>query len=651
MKAPLFSRLVFLAATLGLSHLASAQPIAALITAPSLLVDGPASQSAAVGATISFSVALPTSNPRRAYQWRFNGQPLADGPNVAGAKTNTLTLANIQTANDGAYSVTLSTPATPASTGSDTITFTSPPAYLAILPQPPATPAGIPATVFDVTTYHAVGDATTDDTVAIQAALNAARDAGGGIVRIPAGVFLCGPITLYSKINFQITGGATLRFLPLAHFGDRGTNTPMISASSATDLQISGHGAIDGQGADWWAAFRANSGLARPYLLRLSGCARVLVEDISLINSPMFHLAFSGNGSNLTALGVTASAPATSPNTDAIDPSGHDIFIAHCNLSIGDDNIAIKGSSVHCANITVANCIFGTGHGLSIGGQTNAGVENLVAYNCTFNGTVSGIRLKADPTQGGLTQNISYSNLTMTNVQYPIVLYSYYVKVGNPGVAKGANYISPARAAQDNASILTNGYVDFFVTQATGTIRNRQANAYSVWRNISFSNITSTEGKGYNVIWGLPDHLVENVTFNNCHFSGDYGFEIYDATNVQLTGNSSVTATLSKPFIVGYPDGDPDANHVTNSLVITAQPASQIAQPGAAVEFTVTAAASPAPTYQWSKNGSPIPGATGAKLKLASVQDDDGANYTVTVTNSSGRATSVPAALTIAKGK
>ncbi len=642
-----------LALFLALAHLASAQPAApssAPATDPTVLLVGPSSQTAAVGSTAIFSVSLLSENPGRSYQWLFNSKPLTDGPNVSGAKTSKLTVKNIQMANDGAYTVAITSPAAPVDSMPSFFGTTSPPAYLGVMAQPPATPTGIPATVFDVTKYHAVGDATTDNTAAIQAALNAARDAGGGIVRIPAGIFLCGPITLYSKINFQIADGATLRLLPKSSFGARGAGSAMISATNPTDLIISGHGTIDGQGADWWAAFRANAGTARPYLIRLSGDSRVLVEDVSLLNSPMFHLAFSGNGSNLTAVGLTATAPSNSPNTDAIDPSGHDIFITHCNLSIGDDNIAIKGSGTHCANITVANCIFGTGHGLSIGGQTNAGVENMIAYNCTFNGTTSGIRLKADPTQGGLTQNISYSNMTMTNVQYPIVLYSYYVKVGNPGVASGSNYITPARAAQDNASIMADGgYVDFFVTKAIGTIRNRQANAYSLWRNISFSNITSTGGKGYNVIWGLPDHLVENVTFNNCHFSGDYGFEIYDATNIQFTGNSSITATKSKPLIVGFPDGDTNEANVTNSLVLTTQPASQSVKPGAPAEFSVTAAASPAPTYQWLKNGTPIPNATSAKLKIPAAVAHDAATYTVTVTNAIGSATSSPATLTLTK--
>src|SRR5690348_12726822 len=65
------------------------------------------------------------------------------------------------------------------------------------IPAPPA----IPNHVFDITHYGAIGDGTTTNTAAIQAAINVAADGGGGTVEVPAGVFLCGPIRLASGVD------------------------------------------------------------------------------------------------------------------------------------------------------------------------------------------------------------------------------------------------------------------------------------------------------------------------------------------------------------------------------------------------------------------------------------------------------------------
>jgi pectinesterase len=81
--------------------------------------------------------------------------------------------------------------------------------------------------------------------------------------------------------------------------------------------------------------------------------------------------------------------------------------------------------------------------------------------------------------------------------------------------------------------------------------------------------------------------------------------------------------------------------------LILAQPAAVSARAGQTARFSVDAAAIPAATCQWFKNGKPIPGATGATLALAAVQAGDAAAYTVRVTNGSGTATSRPAVLEV----
>ena len=81
----------------------------------------------------------------------------------------------------------------------------------------PALPQ-IPEKVFSVKSFGALGDGVATNTAAIQSAINAASAAGGGVVEIPAGVYLCGPIQLASQINLHLNAGALLRMLPLGKY-------------------------------------------------------------------------------------------------------------------------------------------------------------------------------------------------------------------------------------------------------------------------------------------------------------------------------------------------------------------------------------------------------------------------------------------------
>src|SRR5690242_12162838 len=83
----------------------------------------------------------------------------------------------------------------------------------------------IPSSIFNVKQYGAVGDEIATNTAAIQAAIEAATKAGGGIVEVPAGVYLSGPIHLASQINLRVDDGATLRMLPIEKYPG-GTTDP-----------------------------------------------------------------------------------------------------------------------------------------------------------------------------------------------------------------------------------------------------------------------------------------------------------------------------------------------------------------------------------------------------------------------------------------
>jgi len=81
----------------------------------------------------------------------------------------------------------------------------------------PALPA-IPKKTFNILNYGAAGDGVATNTKAIQAAITAASAAGGGVVEISKGTYLCGPIRLADKINLHLDSGAILRMLPLEKY-------------------------------------------------------------------------------------------------------------------------------------------------------------------------------------------------------------------------------------------------------------------------------------------------------------------------------------------------------------------------------------------------------------------------------------------------
>jgi hypothetical protein len=85
--------------------------------------------------------------------------------------------------------------------------------------------------------------------------------------------------------------------------------------------------------------------------------------------------------------------------------------------------------------------------------------------------------------------------------------------------------------------------------------------------------------------------------------------------------------------------------------VIAAHPASQNVIGGQTVTLAVTAVASPVPTYQWLRNGSPLPGQTNSTLILTDAQDTTAGNYSVVVTNSLGSSTSNAAVVTVDTGR
>lgn len=395
--------------------------------------------------------------------------------------------------------------------------------------QTPPLP-NIPAGNFNVMSYGAVGDGVTTNTTAIQNAINAASAAGGGTVEIPAGTYLSGPLTLLSDINLQVDSGAILRMLPYLVYP--GTS-PLVTVSSQTNVEITGSGTIDGQAtsASWWTNSPSLSTSQRPILVSINNCKLLLIQNITLENPPSMHITVKGNDGNITIQGITINTPYLSPNTDGIDLIGTNVLVENCSISDGDDCIAIGSTGGTSYYTMITNCAFGFGHGMSIGSNTSRGVSNLVVINCSFNFTDYGIRLKSDNAtssggEGGITQNLLYENLVMTNISFaPILIYSYYNEVSGIGS-------SPATAAaQTIASVIP---------------------TTCVWRNIVFSNITSTAGlpETAGVLWGRTEMPMTNITFYNLNIAAAGPFDVYNANNVQFINSRITKSSGGQTFLL-----------------------------------------------------------------------------------------------------
>jgi polygalacturonase len=333
-------------------------------------------------------------------------------------------------------------------------------------------------------------------TSTIQAAINQVHQDGGGRVVIPAGRFVTGPLKLRSEVDLHLDLGALLQFTGTrtAYTLTKGRYEDCLTALNCHDVAITGHGIIDGDGETWWAQYRKAGPLhlpphlpSRPYMVLFQNCSTVLVKDVHLQNSPSFHLVPS-RCNDVTITGITITSPPSAENTDGMDPSGHHFRITNCTFDEGDDCIAIKPSAKgnaanpSCSDFLIAHCTFLHGHGLSIGGQTPGGMTGLLVTKCRFNGTQAGIRLKAGRGSGGPVWNLTYRDLTMTNVRIPILITSYYPSM-------------PRHPLQDRTQPITR--------------------TTPVWSRISIINLTATGADTSMVIVGLPEEHVASVSLEN----------------------------------------------------------------------------------------------------------------------------------------
>lgn len=371
-------------------------------------------------------------------------------------------------------------------------------------------------TVCDARTYGAKGDGVTKDTSAIQKAIDDCAGKGGGVVELKPGTYLSAPVVLKSGITLQLDKGATLRgsqdfsdYPEITEFRAPGRQA-LVSATNAENVSIRGEGVIDGAGEPWWTMARRFKGSGimgsehtRPRLVVFDHCTHVLVEGVTIENSPMWQLV-PYYSDDVTIRNIKVLAPAHSPNTDAIDPfSSSHVRIDHVTADVGDDDVAIKSGAINSpgpdspsSDIVIADCTFLHGHGLSIGSEIAGGANHIRAERITFDGTDNGIRIKANRDRGHDVSDVVVQHITMRDVKHPLVVSEYYPKM----LPQGSVTAAP-------------------VTRLTPH-----------FHDITIEDVTATESGDAGVIAGLPESPIQGLVLRN------------------------VRITAQKPMIVGYAD-------------------------------------------------------------------------------------------------
>jgi len=378
--------------------------------------------------------------------------------------------------------------------------------------------AAIPALAFassrqcDARKFGAKGDGVSKDRAAIQTAIDACERQGGGTVRLTAGTYLSAPIVLKDNIILQLDKGATLvgssnfsDYPPKTEFREPGLQS-LVSATNAANVSITGEGVIDGAGQPWWEMARSvkNAGVMgsdhpRPRLVVFDHCKHVLVEGVTIQNSPMWQLVLYYSD-DVTIRNIKVLAPEHSPNTDAVDPfSSSNVHIDHLLADVGDDDIAIKsgatgspGPDDPSRDITITDCTFLHGHGLSVGSEIAGGAQDIRAERIHFVGTDNGIRVKANRDRGNDVSHLTFRDIDMKDVKNALIISEYYPKILPPD----------GETAQP-------------ITRLTPH-----------FHDIELDNVTATGSASAGAIVGLPEAPVTGVILKNVKIDAVHGLTI-----------------------------------------------------------------------------------------------------------------------------
>jgi hypothetical protein len=243
---------------------------------------------------------------------------------------------------------------------------------------------------------------------------------------------------------------------------------------------------------------------------------------------------------------VTITDSKIQANTDGIDFSGSDFLIENCKITDGDDDIVVKPESTACSNIYIQNITISNGHGISIGGQTNDGLNGMFVNNVTINMATqsdsNAIDLKSGAGQGGKVQNVTFNNVTASNVDDALIVSSYYNSSGDedyPSIPAPAYTPGSDEPFWDNVT-MENIKIN---NVSGGAARIYGLNASSANESgLNFSNVTVTDASDPWYMFYANDVYMNGVSIDGESVADSLG-------NYKNSGGTQVTEEADDTFV------------------------------------------------------------------------------------------------------
>jgi DNA sulfur modification protein DndE len=462
---------------------------------------------------------------------------------------------------------------------------------------PPVKPTAFRADTFSIAKYGGVPDGQTSNTAAFQQAIAACSGKGGGMVLVPSGQWLTGPIELQSNVNLHLAAGALVQFssqradYKLIKTNWEGLaavrNQPLVYGKNLENVAITGHGIFDGAGEAWWmvqkprtlegewkqlvasggalnekqdrwypsaqslkgttvkeagvltpekqniADFEDIKDHLRPDMMVLDGCKRLLIEGVTFQNSPAWTV-HPMMSEDVIVRNINVLNPPYSPNTDALDlESCKNGIVEGCTFSAGDDGICIKSGRNEQ----------GRARGLA--------TENFIIRNCTVYRAHGGFVIGSEMSGGA--RNIYASNLTFIGTDIGL---RFKTTRGRGGVVENIFLDNITMKDILNEAILFDMY--YMIKDPSPQVAGSKERPVSPpkpvdestpqFRKIYIDHATCNGAKTGIMVRGLPEMAIQDISIQNTVLKSDKGLICIEANRISLK-NVTLLPTTTDPVM------------------------------------------------------------------------------------------------------